>query len=1406
MSMVYYIGEEMILAAFEMSGGTVKVMSLNLTRNAISLTIDPKTPEDKWSTLESSTDQNDLKKISKLCKIYLNNFNEKLENTKTSANKKLPEPNKTTEDIANLVSEIKTQVKNASVDLVTVRKLVQKTALRFRDTFKSLVSFTELENDSVNKELESIKKTAVDSKKPLVNRVIRSFGNRHSKTVNDNALKALDTFFEGMKSVKSVKKKVKTVGENALDEIKAGNDIIKLKNAVELAKALKLKFEDEWNLDSGELTYSDEQKKTNTQVLDENKSDVQENEEDTNKIENVSINDIQTGLPKTEQGAIENNKTNGIPTTQDEIEKLPMDNIQTSDKAVSSIEEIQLTSAEENMDETKTIPETENSTMDTNVSNTIYSPIKENPLINNTENKDKTVIVQPQVSNKDQNSINDDNLKPDSSGQEISFNPDSNNDAATQLTESTDNKIGKQYDPNQYILKILDDANHRSGIGGMKKTTYYKMLAVAHNLNHETQEMENAALYAMNKIHEGKIAATNLQKKFNKEKASKACYIRNILAAQENENDKKNKDENKEKVKESLNEDDNKEPLKQDVNLDSVDALQPSTINDDNEPIINNNEETKTQNEIDELINTDHDTEIPENSETEKVDSNKEHAPQEENVEESTSVKPKVKRRRKIIDPKDGKEISEEYEVSEEDENNLNKSGEKQSDENKGLDSSDNTNTEHDTETPEHSEAEPVDSNEEHAPQEGNDEESTSVKPKVKRRRKIIDPKDGKEISEEYEVSEEDENNLNKSEHAPQEGNDEESTSVKPKVKRRRKIIDPKDGKEISEEYEVSEEDENNLNKSIEKNSNTSRDLKTQPAVGYVADKDLENITRETVDLEENENLNSLDDEKMNCVYNDNIIPAAESMGEDSSSEEANNGEPNQRSFKDPNNGQEITEKYDTSEGEKDVSSVIDQNINATPLTPNVESTDHNINEPDSERPKYEESQEYKRSHENVEPSENEENSEYNHSNKQTEVNEHEPDRKSNEGLDKSKDIEEQIEGEESVEYETVEEDDNKVDKLKTLNTDSTDQFDEKPISNSIKGNIDSNEVQDVNSNEEPKYVNENNTEPEVVNDGYNDNYPVEERGVNSEPMPSDGYNVEDNIPETENGEPTEKDVDETLNNKKPRRRRNSRKPKSVNENENEPEVVNDAYNDNYPVEDQGVNSENMPSDGNNVQDTIPEIKNGEHTDNDNETEQPELTEYPENALEAPEASPENDVGETMNNGKPRRRRKSKKPRSDIVNENEPEVINDESNDNYPVEERGVNSENMPSDGNNVEDNVPETKNGEPIDNDNEIRQPELSEYPENALEAPAASPENDIGENINNGEPRPRKVRRRRKSRKPKSVKGNENIPEVVNDGSNDNYSVEDQGINSEPMPSDDYNVQDTTPVTEDVQPTEND
>jgi len=59
------------------------------------------------------------------------------------------------------------------------------------------------------------------------------------------------------------------------------------------------------------------------------------------------------------------------------------------------------------------------------------------------------------------------------------------------------------------------------------------------------------------------------------------------------------------------------------------------------------------------------------------------------------------------------------------------------------------------------------------------------------------------------------------------------------------------------------------------------------------------------------------------------------------------------------------------------------------------------------------------------------------------------------------------------------------------------------------------------------------------------------------------------------------------------------------------------------------------------------------------------------------------------------------------------------------------------------------------------MEQPELSEYPENSNVEPEVSSPNDVNETINVAKPRPRKLRRHRKSRQPKTVHENYNETE---------------------------------------------
>ncbi|EPZ62052.1 hypothetical protein H477_5740, partial [[Clostridium] sordellii ATCC 9714] len=62
--------------------------------------------------------------------------------------------------------------------------------------------------------------------------------------------------------------------------------------------------------------------------------------------------------------------------------------------------------------------------------------------------------------------------------------------------------------------------------------------------------------------------------------------------------------------------------------------------------------------------------------------------------------------------------------------------------------------------------------------------------------------------------------------------------------------------------------------------------LNKEPIDDNVAKKELKNKSKETEELDENEDLNSVEGAELNGVDNENIIPAAESMGEDSTSYE----------------------------------------------------------------------------------------------------------------------------------------------------------------------------------------------------------------------------------------------------------------------------------------------------------------------------------------------------------------------------------------------------------------------------------------------------------------------------------------------------------------------------------------
>ncbi|XP_050433136.1 MATH and LRR domain-containing protein PFE0570w-like isoform X48 [Adelges cooleyi] len=147
--------------------------------------------------------------------------------------------------------------------------------------------------------------------------------------------------------------------------------------------------------------------------------------------------------------------------------------------------------------------------------------------------------------------------------------------------------LGKKYDPNYYILQVLSEADtnsNKNGVSGKKKPSYYKMVSVCQNLINETNEMDESALYAMNKIYEGLIATKDLSKEANKESAQKALYILRKLKEDENEEDIISKTENHNKVQEKIFDDDNNNVRNQNENHNSNDNLQPNAIAHKNEP------------------------------------------------------------------------------------------------------------------------------------------------------------------------------------------------------------------------------------------------------------------------------------------------------------------------------------------------------------------------------------------------------------------------------------------------------------------------------------------------------------------------------------------------------------------------------------------------------------------------------------------------------------------------------------------------------------------------------------------------------------------------------------------------------------------------------------------------------
>ncbi|KAF0683385.1 putative histone-lysine N-methyltransferase 1, partial [Aphis craccivora] len=326
----------------------------------------------------------------------------------------------------------------------------------------------------------------------------------------------------------------------------------------------------------------------------------------------------------------------------------------------------------------------------------------------------------------------------------------------------------------------------------------------------------------------------------------------------------------------------------------------------------------------------------PEHLQNENVESNEENNTPADISQGDNSGESKTKRRRKLKDPKDGKEISEEYD-EEEDGNKLNQPNEKTFVDTEKTESPVSADNQEGAVEPEHLQNENVESNEENNTPADISEGDNSGESKKKRRRIRKNLKDRKKYPEENDTFEEDDNSLNKL----KEKKNTDSSEIEPIV-----------NKENNNEQETEEEDTNTDIRSV--NEDTTKENLSKESMSFDEnDKkiDQETTTNETEDLDENENLNSVEDAELKCVNNERIIPAAESMGEDSTSYESSyespeqnrlvtlkkrldegNHQPNRRNRRrrDPKTGLDESEEYDTLE-EQDEASPLEDNKIDTP-------------------------------------------------------------------------------------------------------------------------------------------------------------------------------------------------------------------------------------------------------------------------------------------------------------------------------------------------------------------------------------------------------------------------------------------------------------------------------------------
>ncbi|XP_050538103.1 metacaspase-2-like [Daktulosphaira vitifoliae] len=276
--------------------------------------------ENQWNKLATSAQQRDLAVVAKMCGSNMTNFFNDLDSLKTNTNTKLSEITKS-DDITSIAKQVKINVNSSTKHLNNLRQLMYKVATRFRDSYKHTLSFSEITSESAYNRLNEMKKNPIDNTDPLPQLVTKIFSKKYdynklsenilavslddghvnfiekkstaqteflslfnlldkwSQNNNEVSLKAMEICFKGITSLKNIKKNMRESTENILADINE-DDLSSIQNAIYVAKALNLEFEDEIFYDSGELAYDDElfaAKNKNKDTEDKKKFDDKQN-------------------------------------------------------------------------------------------------------------------------------------------------------------------------------------------------------------------------------------------------------------------------------------------------------------------------------------------------------------------------------------------------------------------------------------------------------------------------------------------------------------------------------------------------------------------------------------------------------------------------------------------------------------------------------------------------------------------------------------------------------------------------------------------------------------------------------------------------------------------------------------------------------------------------------------------------------------------------------------------------------------------------------------------------------------------------------------------------------------------------------------------------------------------------